>query len=267
MLSDKVILVTGAAQGIGEAGCRVFASYGATVVVTDINESRIRSNATAIQQSDGNAEALLMDVTSAQSVTSAVQHIVGRYGRIDGLFHNAMSAAYVNNNDNLVTELEDEVWSHILDLTLTGSFRVMKAVGRTMLKQHSGSMVFTATVDAVIAQAGIDAYSAAKGGVVSLARSAAAGLSPMGVRINSLCPSFVTTPDQAAFLENPDHRAEFDKMHLLPIAAPEDIAEFAAFLLSDNARTVTGATHMVDSGYSSFKGKMDLRDQVSTDKS
>lgn len=267
ILSDKVILVTGAAQGIGEAGCRLFADYGATVIVTDINESRIQSNASEIQQRDGKAEAMALDVTSAQSVSAAVQHIVDRYGRVDGLFHNAMSAAYVNNNDNLVTELEDEVWSHILELTLTGSFRVMKAVGRVMLKQHSGSMVFTATVDAVIAQAGIDAYSAAKGGVVSLARSAAAGLSPQGVRINSVCPSFVTTPDQAAFLENPKHRANFENMHLLPISAPEDIAEFAAFLLSDNARSVTGATHMVDSGYSSFKGKMDLRDQVSTNQS
>jgi NAD(P)-dependent dehydrogenase (short-subunit alcohol dehydrogenase family) len=266
LLSDKIILVTGAAQGIGEAGCRLFADYGATVIVTDINESGIQSNATDIQQQNGNAEALALDVTSTQSVTDAVQHIVDRHGRIDGLFHNAMSAAYVNNNDNLVTDLDDEVWSHILDLTLTGSFRVMKAVGRVMLKQQTGSMVFTATVDAVIAQAGIDAYSAAKGGVVSLARSAAAGLSPQGVRINSICPSFVTTPDQAAFLENPEHRANFDSMHLLPISAPEDIAEFAAFLLSDNARSVTGATHMVDSGYSSFKGKMDLRDQVSTDR-
>jgi NAD(P)-dependent dehydrogenase (short-subunit alcohol dehydrogenase family) len=119
-------------------------------------------------------------------------------------------------------------------------------------------------VDALIAQAGVDAYSAAKGGVISLARSAAAGLSPQGIRINSICPGFIATPDQAAFLENPVHRAEIDKMHLIDIAKPEDIAEYAAFLLSDSARCITGTTHMVDSGYSSFKGKMDIRNQISS---
>lgn len=203
-------------------------------------------------------------MTDVNSVTSAIDTAVGHYGRIDGLFHNAMSAAYVNNNDTIVTDLSDEVWHHIIGLTLTGTFNVMRAVGRQMLEQRAGSMVMTATVDAVIAQAGVDAYSAAKGGVISLARSAAAGLSPQGIRINSICPGFITTPDQAAFLEDPVHRAEIDKLHLIDIAAPEDIAEYAAFLLSDSARCITGSTHMVDSGYSSFKGKMDIRNQIST---
>lgn len=264
-LDNKVILVTGAAQGIGEAGARLFADRGASVVLTDIVEARIQDHAAAIRDSGGDAHALRLDVTEARSANDAVEEVVRRYGRVDGLFHNAMSAVYVNNNDNIVTEVEDEVWHHILNLTLTGTFYVMRAVGRAMRSRNSGSMVFTATVDAVIAQAGIDCYSAAKGGVVSLVRSAAAGLSPDGVRINTICPSFVTTPDQAKFLEDPKARAAFDRLHLMGIPAPEDIAEFAAFLISDAARMVTGATHMVDSGYSSFKGKMDIRHQVSTD--
>jgi NAD(P)-dependent dehydrogenase (short-subunit alcohol dehydrogenase family) len=265
LLKDKVILVTGAAQGIGEAGGRIFAEHGASVIVTDVVEDRVQAHAEEIRGGGGQALALRLDVTDPTSVTIAVDKAHDHYGRVDGLFHNAMSAAYVNNNDTIVTELSDEVWHHILGLTLTGTFHVMRAVGRAMLKQGAGAMVLTATVDALIAQAGVDAYSAAKGGVVSLARSAAAGLSPQGIRINTVCPGFVTTPDQAAFLEDSAHRAEIDKMHLIDIATPEDIAEFAAFLLSESARCVTGATHMVDSGYSSFKGKMDIREQISSD--
>ncbi len=263
-LENKYILVTGGAQGIGEAAGRVFAREGASVILTDIATDRVEAHAEAIRRSGGEAMALHLDVTDPGSVTDAVEKTVERYGRIDGVFHNAMSAAYVNNNDTIVTELSDEVWHHIIGLTLTGTFNVMRAVGREMLKQGAGSMVFTATVDALIAQAGVDAYSAAKGGVISLARSAAAGLSPEGIRINTICPGFVTTPDQASFLEDPVQRKEIDKMHLMDIAAPEDIADYAAFLLSDRARCVTGATHMVDSGYSAFKGKMDVRDQIAT---
>ena len=177
-LENKTILVTGSAQGIGEAGGRVFAQEGAAVVLTDIAADRVTAHAEAIRQSGGEAMALHLDVTDPGSVADAVEKIVQQYGQIDGVFHNAMSAAYVNNNDTIVTELSDEVWHRIIGLTLTGTFNVMRAVGREMLKQGAGSMVLTATVDALIAQAGIDAYSAAKGGVISLARSAAAGLSP-----------------------------------------------------------------------------------------
>ncbi|MEJ6709293.1 MAG: SDR family oxidoreductase [Amylibacter sp.] len=263
-LKDKTILITGGAQGVGEAAGRVFASQNAMVVLTDIVEDRVFMNAENIRQAGGDAIALVLDVTKPASISSAIDAAVDKYGRIDGLFHNAMSAAYVNNNDRMVTDLSDDVWDHIINLTLTGTFNVMRAVGREMLKHGSGSMVMTATVDALIAQAGVDAYSAAKGGVISLARSAAAGLSPQGIRINSICPGFIATPDQAAFLENPVHRAEIDKMHLIDIATPEDVAEYAAFLLSDSARCITGTTHMVDSGYSSFKGKMDIRNQISS---
>ncbi len=265
-LKNKVILVTGAAQGIGEAAGRIFCQHGATVVVTDIHGDRVSENAAGLARAGHAAIGMKLDVTDPASVAKAVDGTVQEFGRVDGLFHNAMSAAYVNNNDTIVTDLSDEVWHHIINLTLTGTFNVMRALGRRMAEQGFGSMVMTATVDALIAQAGVDAYSAAKGGVVSLVRSAAAGLSPKGVRLNSLCPGFVTTPDQASFLEDPDRRKSIDDMHLTDIATPEDIAEYAAFLLSDAARCVTGATHLVDSGYSSFKGKMDVRDQISTDR-
>lgn len=263
-VSGKVILVTGAAQGLGAVGASLLAELGARVVLSDVRSDDIASRARGLVDRGRDALAVPMDVTDGECVARAIDEVLGRYGRIDGLFHNAMSAKYVNNNDRRITELKDEVWAHIIDLVLTGTYRVLKAVCRAMLEQRSGSVVLTATADAVIGQAGVDAYSAAKGGVVSLTRAAAAGLSPEGIRINAICPSFMATPDQADFLENEEQRVHFERMHLMDIATPMDVAQYAAFLLSDAARIVTGGIHMVDSGYSCFKGKLDLRERVAT---
>ncbi|PCJ94229.1 MAG: short-chain dehydrogenase [Hyphomicrobiales bacterium] len=263
-LNDKVIIVTGAAQGLGEASARSFAARGAKVVLADIRQDAIEAHAKLLRDEGLRAIALPMDVTSSASIEATVARTLKKWQRIDGLMHSAMSAEYINNNDRRITELDEAVWDRVIDLVLTGTYRVVKAVGNVMKDQGKGSIVLTATVDAVIAQAGIDAYSAAKGGVVSLTRSAAAGLSPEGVRLNAICPSFITTPDQAEFLEVPEKRKVFDDMHLMDISTPEDIADYAAFLLSDQARIVTGAIHMVDSGYTCFKGKLALREGIYT---
>ena len=118
--------------------------------------------------------------------------------------------------------------------------------------------MLTATSDALIGQAGIDAYTAAKGGVVAMVRSMAAGLSPEGIRVNTLCPGFVNTPHQGVFMDDPAQRKTIEDLHLLPITEPEDVAEFAAFLASDRAKNVTGGIFPVDGGYTAFKAKVDL---------
>lgn len=264
LLADKVALVTGAARGIGQAGAEVFAGYGAKVVAADINEAGGKAVVEGILKKNSEAIFQPLDVRDSASVQAAVNATVERFGRIDALFHNAMSAPFINNEDRRITELPDDTWDEIIRLVLTGTFLTTKYVAKQMLTQGSGSIVLTATVDAVIGQAGIDGYTAAKGGLISMTRSVAAGLSPEGVRINALCPSFVTTPAQAGFLEDPEQLAQFQAHHLMPITPPEDIAEYAAFLASDKARRVTGAVHLADAGYSCFKGKMDLRGLVST---
>jgi NAD(P)-dependent dehydrogenase (short-subunit alcohol dehydrogenase family) len=187
-----------------------------------------------------------------------VTEVVARHGRIDGLFHTAMSVPLVNKNDRRVTELPEAIWEQIIGLVLTGTFHVCKYIGQQMLKQKSGSIVLTATSDALIGQAGLDAYTAAKGGVVSMTRSMAAGLSPEGVRINAICPGFVDTPHQREFLDVPEMRARIEAMHLMPIMAAEDVADLAIFLMSDRARYLTGGIHVCDGGYSAFKGRLDV---------
>lgn len=255
MLEGKVALVTGGGSGIGAAGARLMAREGAQVAVADLALDAAQAVASEI---GGRAAAFPVDVRDSRAVQDLVAAVVGRYGRIDALFHTAMSVPLVNREDRRITELPEAVWDAIVGLTLTGTFLVAKYVGRQMLAQRAGSMILTATADALVGQAGLDAYTAGKGGVVAMARSMAAGLSPEGVRVNVLCPGFVDTPHQRSFLERADDRRKIEAMHLMPIMAAEDVAEFAVFLASDRARYLTGGVHACDGGYSAFKGRLDV---------
>ena len=253
LLADKLVVITGGGSGIGAAGAKLAARDGAHVVVADV-----AIDAAERVAADCGGEAVVVDVRDSTSVQAMVDAIVARHGRIDGLFHTAMSVPLVNKNDRRVTELPEAIWESILSLVLTGTFHVCKYVGQQMLKQRSGSIVLTATSDALIGQAGLDAYTAAKGGVVSMTRSMAAGLSPEGVRVNAICPGFVDTPHQREFLDVPAMRSRIEAMHLMPIMTAEDVAEMAIFLMSERGRYQTGGIYACDGGYSAFKGRLDV---------
>ena len=182
------------------------------------------------------------------------------------LYHCAVDVHFVNYEDRRLTELDDAVWDRMMRLCLTGAFYLCKHVGRQMLAQRSGSIILSATTDALIGVAGLDSYTAAKGGIVSLTRSFAAGMAPDGVRVNTLCPAFVSTEPQMDWLDVPESRAAIQSLHLLPIPEPEDIAPFAVFLASDESRSVTGGIFPVDSGYMAFKanGRHDGRHAART---
>ena len=258
-LTGKVAIVTGAASGIGRAGARAFAAAGATVIVADINED---GGGRVVQEIGERAQFQPVDVRDTLQVQRMVANTVARCGRVDVLFHNAMNVPLVNRGDGRATELDEGTWREIIDLVLNGTFYCCKYAGQQMLKQGSGSIVLTATTDALIGQAGIDAYTAAKGGVVAMTRSLAAGLSPAGVRVNAVCPSFVETPHQAPFLSDPIERKKIEDLHLMGILQPEDVADFGVFLASDRARRVTGGIFPVDAGYTAFKGLMSLKETI-----
>lgn len=162
------------------------------------------------------------------------------------------------NRTRRITEMPVETWHRIIDLVLNGTYRCCKYAGRQMLAQKSGSIILTATVDALIGCAGLDAYTAAQGGVVALTRSFAAGMAKDGVRVNAICPGFVATEPQLSWLERPDSRAGVDALHLLPIATPEQVAPFVVYLASDESAIVTGGIFPIDSGYMAFKAKVDI---------
>jgi NAD(P)-dependent dehydrogenase (short-subunit alcohol dehydrogenase family) len=183
---------------------------------------------------------------------------VERHGSLDVLFHTAVDVAFVNNRDGRLTEMDDEVWHRMLDLVLTGTYHCVKHAGRQMIAQGGGSIVLTATTDALIGCAGLDAYTAAKGGVVAVTRSFAAGVARDGVRVNAICPSFVSSEPQRAWLENDASRAAVEALHLLPVPTPEQLAPLVVYLASDESEAMTGAVLPIDSGYMAFKANLDV---------
>jgi NAD(P)-dependent dehydrogenase (short-subunit alcohol dehydrogenase family) len=257
-LDGKVALVTGAGSGIGRAGATAFAAEGARVVLADIDPERGRRVAEAIARDGGAAVAEEVDVTDPARVAAAVGRTVERWGSLDALFHCAVDVPFVNERDARLTELDDEVWERMLRLVLTGTFNCCKHAGRQMIAQGRGSIVLTATTDALIGCAGLDSYTAAKGGVVALTRSFAAGIAGDGVRVNAICPSFVSSEPQRAWLADEASRSAVDALHLLPVPTPEQIAPLAVYLASDESDAVTGAVIPIDSGYMAFKADLDV---------
>ena len=116
-------------------------------------------------------------------------------------------------------------------------------------------MVFTATVDAQIGVANLDAYTAAKGGVIAMTRSMAAGLADRNIRVNAISPGFINTEAQAEWMSNERSRRQIESLHLLPIPDPEQVVPLALFLASDDAGSITGSIHQVDAGYMAFKSR------------
>jgi NAD(P)-dependent dehydrogenase (short-subunit alcohol dehydrogenase family) len=258
-LDGKVALVVGGGSGMGRAGALAMSAEGARVVVSDLSLERAEAVAASIGDS---AVGVHVDVTSTELVQRLVATTVERFGRIDALYHCAADVHFVNTKDNRLTELEDDVWSRMIDIHLTGTFHVLKHVGRQMIAQGSGSMIVSSTVDALVGCAGLDSYTAAKGGVTSLVRSFAAGIGRDGVRVNAIAPSFVSTEPQQVWLDDDHALSTIQSLHILPMPTPEQVAPFVVYLASDESVAVTGTVFPIDAGYTAFKAQVDVMGTV-----
>lgn len=257
-LQDKVALVVGGGSGMGRAGAVAMAAEGAAVVVSDIALDRAEAVAASIAESGGTAVAMHVDVASAELVQRLVAETVTRFGRLDAVYHCAADVQFINTRDTRLTELDDDVWQRMIDIHLTGTFLVLKHVGRQMIAQGFGSIIVSSTVDALVGCAGLDSYTAAKGGVTSMVRSFAAGIGKDGVRVNAIAPSFVSTESQRVWLDDAQALATIESLHILPVPTPEQIAPFVVYLASDESAAVTGTVFPIDAGYMAFKAQVDV---------
>ena len=257
-LQGKVALVVGGGSGMGRAGAVAMAAEGAVVVVSDIALDRAEAVAASIAESGGTAVAMHVDVASAELVQKLVAETVTRFGRLDAVYHCAADVQFINTRDTRLTELDDDVWQRMIDIHLTGTFLVLKHVGRQMIAQGSGSIIVSSTVDALVGCAGLDSYTAAKGGVTSMVRSFAAGIGKDGVRVNAIAPSFVSTESQRVWLDDAQALATIESLHILPVPTPEQIAPFVVYLASDESAAVTGTVFPIDAGYMAFKAQVDV---------
>lgn len=247
LLTDKTVLVTGAANGIGAASAQRFAAHGARVVLVDIDAENGEANAKAIRAAGGDATFVRGDVSSAADVEAFVAATVERYGRLDAALNNAG----VEETGNAFHESTEEAWDALHAVNLRGVFLCMKYEIRQMLAQGGGTIVNTASVAGLIGlPLGISVYSAAKHGVVGLTRTAAIEYARQGIRVNAVCPGVVRTAMLDTAIEagmfTPEEAAALHPTGQL--LTPTDVAETAAWLCSDVSGGITGQAIAIDAG-------------------
>lgn len=243
-LAGAVILITGAASGIGAAIARRCVAEGGSVVCADIDGDAAATLAAALGHE---AIAIPCDVREAGSARHAVEMARLRFGRLDGLVHNAAAPS----PDGSVVSLDEDQWRLEIAVSLTGAFLLSKFAVPLIAASGGGSVVFVASQFAHVATGKSVAYCAAKAGLVHLAKAMAIDHADAGVRVNSLSPGAVATsrllrrwPDLTAA------DAALGPLHLLNrIAQPDEIAAGAAFLLSSDSSFMTGSDLLLDGGY------------------
>jgi NAD(P)-dependent dehydrogenase (short-subunit alcohol dehydrogenase family) len=243
-LMGKVALVTGGGRGIGFATARAFAREGAAVAIADLDGRRAEDAAAAVEVAGGRALAVYADVANQASVTDMVRAIVAAFGRIDILSNNA---GIGGNTPFLETTLEE--WERILRVNLTGAFLVAQAVARVMADNGGGKIINIASLSGQRGGEGRAAYGAAKAGLELLTKVMAVELAPLGINVNAIAPGPIET-EMARFAHDVATRAAYHA--LVPMArygTPEEIADAAVFLASDESRYVHGHTLNVDGGF------------------
>ncbi len=250
-LSKKVCMVTGAGSGIGKAIAELFARHGAIVVAGDIDLATARATAQAIEEAGGKASAQMVDVTDEASTTALAATAVDEYGRIDVLVNNAgISAA------GRVHETSLELWERIMRTNARGVFLVAKAVLPSMIAQRAGVIINMASIIATTGLPNRSAYAASKGAVLALTRSMQVDYGPLGIRVNALMPGTIFTPMltpvlKASFPSEAEALAAIRGRQLTDVLGqPEDVANAALFLASEDASFVMGAEIVVDGGIS-----------------
>ncbi len=241
------VLITGGGTGIGRATGLLFAARGANVMLVGRRREPLEATAAearACSGGGGGVEWCEADITSDEQVRAAVAATVERFGGLDVLVNNAGWAP----DWTPVHETTDESWSRVLDVNLTGAFRVIRAA-LPHLMAGRGSIVNISSISALKASNSVASYSAAKAALIALTRCVAAEYGWQGVRCNCIVPSWVETPMTQGFLADDGIRADVARRHALQrVASPEDVARMIVFLAGDDAGFVTGGVHAVDGG-------------------
>ncbi|MDZ5472588.1 3-hydroxybutyrate dehydrogenase [Bacillus sp. 31A1R] len=255
MVENKVVLITGAAQGIGYEIGKRFASQKAKVVLTDIQEDLVVEAAEKIKQEGYNALGLKCDVTSEEDMKQVISEAVNHYGTLDILINNA-GLQHVSYIEDFPTEK----FEFMLKVMLTAPFVAIKHVLPIMKEQRAGRIINMASINGLVGFAGKAAYNSAKHGVIGLTKVAALESAPFGITVNAICPGYVDTPlvrNQLADLSK-TRNVPLEKVleeviyPLVPqkrLLTVEEIADYAIFLASDAAKGVTGQAVVIDGGY------------------
>ena len=249
LFEGKVALVTGGSSGIGRATALAFAREGAKViVVNNSNVEKGKETVSMIESAGGEAIFIKTDVSNAVEVEAMVNKAVETYGRLDCAFNNAG----IGDTMALTADLTEEEWDRTINVNLKGVWLCMKYEIKQMLKQGGGAIVNMSSAIGLVGLKGSSAYTASKGGVIQLTRTAALEYARSGIRVNAVCPSFIATPMNKRLLANQPELEKTIKTVLHPVGRlgeMEEVAEAVIWLCSDRASFVTGHPMAVDGGY------------------
>ena len=249
-LANKVAIITGAGGGMGRAAALLFAREGAKVVVADLDRETGEEVAGEITKHGGEALFVPVNVADEGQVQHMMQATAERFGAVHVLYNNA---GIMPGDDGAVTAITEQTWDKVLDVNLKSAFFCCKYAIPEMIKAGSGSIIniasFVALLGCTVPQ---DAYTASKGGLISLTKSLAVQYAKQGIRANAICPGPIETPLLRVLWTSEEERNKrLNRIPLGRFGAPEDIIYLALYLASDESSWTTGAVMVVDGGITS----------------
>ncbi|MCI9917008.1 3-hydroxybutyrate dehydrogenase [Clostridioides difficile] len=255
MVKDKVVFVTGAASGIGKQIAESFLKNGAKVMFSDINQEALNNTITELQKKGYDCMSVKCDVTKEEEINHTIDKTVEKYGRLDILINNA-GLQHVS----MIEDFPTDKFEFMIKIMLTAPFIATKKAFPIMKKQGFGRIINMASINGVIGFAGKAAYNSAKHGLIGLTKVAALEAADSGITVNALCPGYVDTPlvrgqfndlskTRNIPLENVLEEVLYPLVPQKRLLDVQEIADYAMFLASDNAKGITGQACLLDGGY------------------
>ncbi len=240
--NNKVALITGASQGIGEEIAYCLAKAGSILALFDVQEEKLKAVSSKINREGGKALFFRVDISQSREVEKAVEKIIQELGKIDCLVNNAGIT-----RDTLLMRMKEDDWDKVIEVNLKGTFNVSKAVIKNMVKNKYGRIVNISSVVGLMGNIGQTNYAASKAGIIGFSKSLAREVAPRGITVNVIAPGYVAT----SMTENLPEKIKEMFLNLIPMkrfGTPREIAQVVKFLLSDEASYITGQVINVNGG-------------------